>query len=208
MRTDISKSARAIGTILKFISIALVFVFLYLGNSSGWDSALLSGIIISAVVAILSIFYLNLKFEKREISKPTRRVGVLVNYGALVILLALFYIANINGITIWLALGGVATFLAIIISFILVHMRTKLWKFTHTNIDDLDERQVYITHESLRNSYGIFSVVCLSLILAAELIREWSAGSLDLPFLPIFAALIYLAHTLPSSIIAWRESEV
>ncbi len=69
--------------------------------------------------------------------------------------------------------------------------------------DILDERQTLVTHESLRLSYSIFSVIVLCLLLYLGL-----RNSGDAMLMLTFAMLLYLAHTLPSSVLAWREREV
>jgi hypothetical protein len=141
-------------------------------------------------------------------SKAKRRTGVIVNYFSLLLFLIIFYVAERTGLSTLLIVTGVVALVAIVISFIFAYVRTRLWKLVHRKVDELDERQVQITHESLRYSYGIFSVICLAIILASELIRQWSASADHLSLMPILAALIYLAHTLPASVLAWTEKEV
>jgi hypothetical protein len=116
--------------------------------------------------------------------------------------------AERSGVTVLLAILGIIAIAVSIYSYVHVHIKTGLWKLVHANPDNLDERQIMVTHESLRFSYGIFSVICLSIFLASELIRQLLSIGSDFPLIPVIAVLIYLAHTLPSSIIAWCEKEV
>jgi len=99
-----------------------------------------------------------------------------------------------------------------------VHIKTNLWRLVHTKYENLDERQIQVTHQSLRHSYGIFTVLILSVMFCIALLRVAPIQCLltgssdavpdDSMLMVIFAGLLYLAHTLPSSVIAWTEREV
>ena len=141
-------------------------------------------------------------------SKARRRIGVVVNYLSLFLVLVFFYVAERTNLSAPLIVAGVVALVALAISFIHTYVRTRLWKLVHRRVEDLDERQIQITHESLRYSYGIFSVICLAIILVSELIRQWAVTPDGLSLMPVLGALIYLAHTLPASILAWTEKEV
>ena len=141
-------------------------------------------------------------------SKAKRRIGVIINYLSILLLLVLIYVADNSGLTTPIIIIGAAALVAVVISFIFVFAKTHLWSLVHRKVDELDERQVQITHESLRYSYGAFSVICLLIILVSELIRQWSSSAEHLSLMPILGALIYLAHTLPASVLAWTEKEV
>ncbi|MEE8405004.1 MAG: hypothetical protein V3S17_06405, partial [candidate division Zixibacteria bacterium] len=60
------------------------------------------------------------------------------------------------------------------------------------------------TLESIKLSYTVFAIVCLVIIMSISLI----AGKHDSMIMLITVSLIYLAHTLPSSILAWTEKEI
>jgi len=143
-----------------------------------------------------------------QVSKSGRRAGVVVNYGSLLLILAALYVATGGGLNLLSGLIGGLSLAVFIISFIMVHARTRLWHMTHSRGDRLDERQMMVTHEALRFSYIYFTIAILVLLLCFELLREFLAGGFNPPLIPVFAALIYLAHTLPSSILAWTEKEI
>ena len=50
-------------------------------------------------------------------------------------------------------------------TFVKVHVKTGLWTLVHSKIDKLDEREIYLTHESLRSAYSIFTVILLLILL-------------------------------------------
>ncbi len=142
------------------------------------------------------------------ISQSKRKMWVTVNYVALVALLVLFYAVEWTGPTLPVIVGGATALLVIVISFVKVYAQTRLWRFVHTKADKLDEREMLMTYESLRRSYGFFAVICLVVFLFAELIGKEYGGGYEPPMMPIIAALIYLAHILPASVIAWTEREI
>ncbi len=134
-------------------------------------------------------------------SKSKRRMWIILNYGFLLtsVLFALtgenFGWSLIVKISFWVS---VAICLLTLRS---IHFKTGLWKLVHTKVDDLDEREIQLTHNSLRYAYGTFSIIVLTAILYMTV---FEVGSQVLRFV-IFWALLYLAHTLPSSIIGWTE---
>jgi hypothetical protein len=106
------------------------------------------------------------------------------------------------------AIIGLVALALLVISFVVAYARTGLWRFVHTNVKKLDERQMLVSYESLRHSYGLFAVTCLLVFLLSELIVHEFGGGFKLALMPIITALIYLAHVLPASIIAWTEREI
>ncbi len=141
---------------------------------------------------------------KAGISKPNRRIAVIINYGCVLLFLASFYIGKYYGWSVEVIAGAIVTAVAALINFIILHIRTRLWKLVHTKAEKFDERQIQVTHESLRYSYAIFTVVSLLVLMCIAL----SAGRHDSNLILVFASLLYLAHTLPSSVMAWTENEV
>ena len=142
------------------------------------------------------------------ISQSKRKMWVVINYFALVLLIASFYTADRVGLTAVTISAGIFAILAIIVSFIQAYARTGLWRFVHTKAEKLDEREMLMTYESLRRSYGLFAVICLVVFLFAELITKEFGGGYKLALMPVIMALLYLAHILPASVIAWTEKEV
>jgi len=137
-------------------------------------------------------------------SKAKRRALVIVNYFTLFALIGTIYAAEMYGGSNAMAISIWALVIVAILTFVLLHARTRLWWMTHTKIENLDERQKEVTHESLRYSYGIYTVLSLVLLFVIAL----AAGDYDPNLIVAFAALHYLAHTLPGAILAWREREV
>ena len=143
---------------------------------------------------------------EREMTTTKRRIGVVLNYLSILLILALFSLGKYAGWNIPLIIGEMAALVIAIVTFVVFHFRTRLWKLVHAPIQELDERELQVTDKSLRYAYSIFSITCL-LILAYCFYdltesRDSAMGVL------VLSSLIYLAHTLPSSIIAWMEKAV
>jgi len=143
---------------------------------------------------------------EREITATKRRVGVVINYLSIFLILVLFYLGKSMGWNVPLIIGEIAALAIAVITFVVFHLRTRLWKLVHASIQELDERELQVTDKSLRYAYGIFSITCL-LILAYCLYNLTESGDSAMGAL-VFFSLIYLAHTLPSSVIAWMEKAV
>jgi len=137
-------------------------------------------------------------------SQSKRRVLVVLNYFAMFALIAVIYAGEMYGASKFTGVAAIVLMILMLLTFVLLHARTRLWWMTHTKIENLDERQQEITHESLRYSYGIFTVLSLLLLLIIAL----AAQKYDPNLIALFAGLHYLAHTLPGSVLAWREREV
>jgi hypothetical protein len=137
-------------------------------------------------------------------SKSTRRLLIVISYLCVVLSLVLYAAGKYLGwsFTVVIALEAVVVILPV--SFMLAHIKTRLWHLAHAKAETLDERQIQVTHESLRHSYSIFTVISLVMLLVTAVV----SGGDDSILILIFVGLLYLAHTLPSSIIAWTEREV
>jgi uncharacterized Tic20 family protein len=116
----------------------------------------------------------------------------------------MFIIGKYLGWNIAVFICGLLALITLFISFAVLHARTKLWKLVHSRAIDLDERELQVALQSLRQSYIIYTIVSLLVILSLAIL----AGRHDSTLIIIYACLLYLAHTLPSTIIAWREREV
>jgi hypothetical protein len=89
-----------------------------------------------------------------------------------------------------------------------LHGKTGLWKLTHARAESLDERELQLTHTALAHSYAWFTVVCLLLVLAHAVMYRLLPGAGFFISVPLAGSLIYLAHTLPGAVLAWRERDV
>ena len=127
----------------------------------------------------------------------------MLNYLSILLVLVLFYLGKYAGWNIPLIIGGGAALVVAIATFVIFHFRTRLWKLVHAPIKELDERELQVTDKALRYAYSIFSIICL-LMLAYCFYNLTESRNSAMGAL-VFFSLIYLAHTLPSSIIAWME---
>jgi uncharacterized membrane protein len=139
-----------------------------------------------------------------ESTQSVRRIGILVNYMAIVGVGVLFYFGKYHGWSLPIAAGLLACVAVVAVGFLFLHARTRRWHFTHKNMEELDEREAQVVLESLRHAYEIFTVTCIVLLFGLGLM----AGRNDSMLTLICVCMIYLAHTLPSSVIAWTSRRV
>jgi hypothetical protein len=138
---------------------------------------------------------------------------VVVNYLSLVTFVCVFCIAEYGSWNVLYVTGSVLTFLLLVLTFFWLHVRTGLWKLTHSKTEDLDEREIQVTHESYRNSYAILTVLTLCLVFFMVLTVRFSfftlthRGHYSFGLIAVMS-LNYLFNTLPASLIAWREKQV
>ena len=146
-------------------------------------------------------------------SESAQRHLVVVNYLSLIAFVCVFCIAEYGSWNVFLMTGSVLMFLLLSLTFYWLHIRTGLWKLTHSRVDDLDEREIQITHESYRNSYAILTVLTLCLVFFMVLTVRFSfftlthRGHYSFGLVAVMS-LNYLFNTLPASLIAWRERQV
>jgi len=139
-------------------------------------------------------------------SQRQRRGYVVLNLACLIILELIYHWGVAGGVHNPVAVGLIVVCLTgLVLSFLQVIWRTGLWGLTHAKVENLDERQVMVTHEALRYSYVIFVPCSLLLMFAAVVATDFGWRFFDV-VLP--AGLLYLSHILPAIILAWREKVV
>ncbi len=129
------------------------------------------------------------------------RLGTIINLICIVGIATIFeYASNTNWI---IAFGIIETILSVslIVSFYLSIVKTGLWSFTHRNKSQLDERELGVTYSSLQTGYAIFSIIVLSVLVISS-VFEYSISIVTA------ALLIFFAHIVPATIIAWREKSI
>ncbi len=140
------------------------------------------------------------------LSKTTRKTLVIVNYVFLVIMNGCFYLVSGNpDMTHLVDAVGLTALILVFITFFPLHWKTGFWKLTHARTAELDERELQLTHTALRYAYAWFTVTCLMIVLAHALLFRLVDTSFVIT-VPLAGSLIYLAHTLPGSVLAWTES--
>jgi len=132
-------------------------------------------------------------------TKHNSRLSVLINYFSIIIILVLFYIVRMGILkTVFLAFE-VIPLIAVIISFRHAFVKTGIWKMTHASFKKLDEREVQVVFKATSISYSLFAIAILVIIYIFILS---GLGQIDAV---LAVSLLYIAHILPASIIAWNE---
>ena len=99
-----------------------------------------------------------------EMTTTKRRIGVVINYLSILLILVLFYLGKNASWNIPLIIGEIAALAVAIVTLVVFHFRTRLWKLVHAPIKELDERELQLTDKSLRYAYSIFSITCLLIL--------------------------------------------
>jgi hypothetical protein len=142
-------------------------------------------------------------------ARAKRRSGVVVNYLNLVLMNVCFHLVWVyTDMTHVVDVVGLGALAVVVITFFRVHRKTGLWQLTHARADTLDERQLQITHNALSLSYGWFAVICLAIMMTHPVVYRLVPGLNFALSMPLVVSLLYLAHTLPGSVLAWTETEV
>ena len=134
--------------------------------------------------------------------KKISRSAVVINYISLMLILVIFYSFQWLGLNNILLIVEVIPLIAIIISFNFAYNRSGLWKLVHRSQKNLDERELQIVHTAIKYSYSIFVIISLALIMLFAVAEGKPIDVL------LAACLIYLAHTLPAAVIAFRGEEI
>ncbi|MCG2759994.1 MAG: hypothetical protein L6407_02105 [Candidatus Delongbacteria bacterium] len=99
----------------------------------------------------------------------------------------------------WLFFTTEVFFLTIfIISFYFAYYKTKAWIFVHSSLDKLNEKESKIVGNTSKQSYVIFTIVVLLILLLLS-VTEFRIN------IVFTVALIYFAHILPASIIVFKN---
>jgi len=136
------------------------------------------------------------------IFRSNRRIGIITNYFCLLVIVILFFIGKS---TTWniVIVGGLIIFLAgLWMSFRITYLKTGFWKMGHTKFENLDEREIQVVHNALKFSYSVFAIITLGCMYYFVIFEGKQINVI------LVTALLYLAHVLPASIIAWSEREV
>jgi len=135
-------------------------------------------------------------------SKKKRRIGLLINYSGIILILVIYYVIKNGNIPKIYLLLEVVPLIVVFISFSIVFGRTGLWRLIHHYHRELDERELQVVYKATSLSYGVFIIVTLIIIYTYAVIQK---GPIDVM---MAAALLYFAHTLPAAIIACQEKRV
>ena len=132
-------------------------------------------------------------------TKHTCRLAVLINYFSIIVILALFYIVRLGILkTVFIAFE-IIPLIATVLSFRHAFVKTDLWKMTHASYKKLDEREIQVVFKATSISYSLFAIATLVIIYIFILS---GLGQIDAV---LAVSLLYVAHILPASVIAWSE---
>jgi len=130
-----------------------------------------------------------------------------INYLCLLVMNICFYFVTGNSNQHYIFdIIGISAFAGVVVTFYYVYIRTGLWKLVHSRTDDLDERELQITHEALAISYAWFTVICLVIMFIHAVLFRFLPDVNFIITVPLVVSLIYLAHTLPAAFLVWNKN--
>lgn len=89
----------------------------------------------------------------------------------------------------------------VIWGFLVIYLKTGIWRYTHLAIKRLSEDEKREMNSVIRKAYTIISIVIVLLL--------FTLAVFELKITAVVAvALLYLAHILPASIVAWNRIQV
>lgn len=137
---------------------------------------------------------------ENKLSKNQNRLWIIINYSSLIALLLFFYTGKLFQWPVIVILLMIASIIMLFVSFLKSFIKTNFWKMVHTSNGNLDEREKQVVLNALKYSYSIFTVICLVIIYIFVIVKP--------AFIDVVVAggLIYLAHTLPATIVGWKEA--
>ncbi|UCE24984.1 MAG: hypothetical protein JSU74_02735 [Candidatus Zixiibacteriota bacterium] len=149
----------------------------------------------------------------RQLSLTVRRAGVVIHYAA-VAGLTIFLYATLGQVTpLYVPVIGLVLIAIALVSYLKVHVSTRLWKLAWAKPALLDEREMQVTREAFRRSYNIVITVGILIAILAFIIEnsymstEAFLEKRSFNAVPLMFALVHFAKTLPASILAWSARE-
>jgi len=139
---------------------------------------------------------------KKQNSITQNRVWIILNYLSLIAGMLLFYAVKIYYLPVSFLMFEIGIFAIFIFSLYKAFIQTKFWKLVHAKSINLDEREMQVVLNALRYAYGIFAIICLVIIYAFA-VAEYKPIDVVLA-----GGLLYLAHTLPASLVGWNEKYI
>jgi hypothetical protein len=137
-----------------------------------------------------------------QFSKSARRGWIILNYVSLLLFVLSFYLSKSLKVPLVFFTGGGASLFLIIIAYLQVFYKTKLWKMSHSGLEGMDERQAQVYLNAMRIAYSVFTVVAIVIIYLFSIIEHASRAVV------VGAAMLYLAHSLPAAVVGWTEKEI
>jgi len=126
------------------------------------------------------------------------KIGIVLNLLALAFLVLSWTVNPVNNTRLGLAITGIFALSVLVYTYYYSFVQTGLWRFTHTVVPKLDEREYALTNRALRFAYAVFTVVVLAYLLFSVLSKK-------LPHIIPVVSLIYFAHILPAVYLGWKR---
>ena len=128
-----------------------------------------------------------------------RRTAMILNYLSVIVMLVLFYLVKLQVLKMIYLVLEIIPIVVIILTFRNAFIKSSIWKLTHSSSKELDEREMHLVLHATNISYSLFAIAILVIIYVFILS---GLGQIDAV---LAISLLYFAHILPASVIAWNE---
>ena len=135
---------------------------------------------------------------KQPENRMIRRIGIIINLIALSYIVITWAINPGEKTRLGLLLSGGFAMLILLFTYYYSFWRTNLWRYTHTRVNKLNERELVENNQALRFAYSAFTVIVLFMLMYYVL------SPAVLSIVPV-AGMIYLAHILPAVYLGWTK---
>lgn len=132
------------------------------------------------------------------ISNNFKKTWIVINYLSLLFIIAIFMFRNIHNWHIMVLPTGIISISLFTGSFYYAYWIPGTWKLLHSGKEYYKAGNQSNLLRVMRYSYQVFTILTILLFFVMTLLH------CELNML-IVAALIYIAHVVPSSIYRWRE---
>jgi len=147
---------------------------------------------------------------KNPSTKFYRYSYVFMNMAMLVCTVVFLCIGVTGDNLLFMLVPGIGSLILLIYSTFIIYFKTGVWRFVHSNSEDMDERELALARMALQKAYTVFSVTILVFIFALALALSFdfsakliSQKSSALQF--IVVGFIYFSHSLPAAFIVLKE---
>ena len=130
-----------------------------------------------------------------------RKTGVILHYLSIGYILVLNLLPELIKSSPYFLFSELFALSIIIWGFLVIYLKTGIWRYTHLSLKKLSEEEKQEMNSVIRKAYTIISIVIVLMLFAVSIFE------LEM-IVVVPVTLLYLAHILPASIVAWNKIQI
>jgi hypothetical protein len=143
-------------------------------------------------------------------SKSYRYFYVFLNMTMLLSTVVIMSFAVTGDNHLFMLVPGLGTLIILVFSTVKIYLRTGVWKFIHSNSENMDERELALARMAVQKAYAVFTVTILGFVMILSIALSYDAtaqivSKKSSSLWIVLAGFIYFAHSLPAVFIVLRE---